>query len=263
MSKKEIAKVEKKEIISAEDKALMEMMSSDAAECQDNVDINDLIVPRIMIAQALSEVLKKKNEEKHIEEAEIGCMFNVLTKEVYKGDEGLIFVPVIRNISYVEWADRKSSGGILNNFGSDASAFLAAPKNDKGGKIGSQPGSEIIKTYNFYGYLFDLKTSNYSQVWIPMSKSQANSAKKLNSLIAMRKCPTTRSTLPCFAGAYKITTMISTNKKGDEWFSYNVENYDLTVKLPESGVQLYKSARDLFKASPKFVSTPQDEDDRM
>lgn len=263
MSKKEIAKIEKKEVISAEDQALMEMMSADSADCQDNVDINDLIVPRIMIAQALSTVLKKKNEEKYIPEAEIGCMYNVLTKEVIKGDEGLIFVPVIRNISYVEWADRESGGGILNNYGSDASAYLAAPANDKGAKMGSQAGSEIVKTYNFYGYLFDQKTNSFSQVWIPMSKSQAASAKKLNTLIQMKQDPTTRNTLPCFAGAYKITTVISTNKKGDEWFSYNIDFFDYTMKLPESGLQLYKIARDLFKASPKFSAAVQDEDDRM
>lgn len=244
-----------------EDKELLAMMSQDT-DCVDLPDVADVILPRLAIAQPLSEVLKKKNEVKFIEGAEAGCIYNTVTKEVFKGDEGLIFIPSKVIITYVEWADRNSGRGLINNFGTDATAYLNAPKNDKGGRIGSELGSEIIKTFNLYGYI--LKGEEFTQAWIPMSKSQAKVAQKLITLSLMLQDKQTKKTLPAFAGCYKLTTIGESNTKGD-WFSFNIEYQGLTILIPEVGVVAYQAAKNFYINLSKdpIVAAVADEDERV
>ena len=244
-----------------EDNELLAMMGTDL-DCVDVPNAEDVILPRLAIAQPLSEVLKKKNEVKFIEGAEAGCIYNTVTKEVFKGDEGMIFVPSKVIITYVEWADRNSGGGLLNNFGTDASAYLKAAKNEKGGRIGSEPGSEIIKTFNVYGYV--IKDGEFTQAWIPMSKSQAKVAQKLITLSLMLQDKATKKTLPAFAGCYKLTTIGESNTKGD-WFSFSIEYQGLTVLIPEIGVAVYQAAKNFYLNLSKdpITSAVADEDDRL
>ena len=252
----EIATNVNNELVSTEDMDLMSMMSADAQECVDLIESDDRIIPRIAIAQALSEVLKKKNEAKYIEGVEVGDMYNPTTREAIKGDEGFLFVPSKVIITYVEWADRDSGEGILNNFGTDATAYLAAPKNEKGARIGSKPKSEIVKTFNVYGHIVD--GDKHSPVWIPMSKSLASCARQLNTLISMQQHPKTGKALPAFACVYKFTSMIMSSGTKD-WFVYKVENQGMVTSI-----DLYNKGKAFYESlSKEPITTVADEDDRL
>ena len=63
---------------------------------------NEMIIPYIRLAQAMSPELKKK-EAKYIEGLDEGDIFNNLTNEVYPGDDGIKVIPCYVVTKYTEW----------------------------------------------------------------------------------------------------------------------------------------------------------------
>lgn len=241
MSKKnELAAVKNNSelMFSTNDAELMQQMAADSQEYTASVDVEDRIMPRLKLLQALSPELNKKDEEKFIEGAEAGDAVEVISKKVFKGEKGFLFVPVKNIISYVEFQGVGKGAKLINNFGSDPSAYVNAKRDEKGKAIGSKPDSRIIKTYNLYGFVYDHAEKSYTTAVIPMSGSKAAVAKKLNSLTIMSK-------LPAFSNIYLFTSIAQSNADGD-FYNYTIKNVGMTLAIPELGKEIYKDAKELF-----------------
>ena len=173
---KEIAtKEESNELMFSVDESALQQMSDDAAEHIDDTNPDDIALPRLRILQSSSDHVKKSTPE-FIKGAEEGDLFNTLTKSVTKAEDGLFFVSAKRRVVYLEWKDQEAGGGLINNFGEDPSAFLSAEIDDRGRRI-SKDGHEIVKTFDFFGYVVDIKEGSSSEVIISMSKTSAKKAK--------------------------------------------------------------------------------------
>ena len=90
-----------------------------------NEDVNteDLQVPRLKLIQAISDELKKNNPL-YNPKAEAGDLLNSVTKQLFKMEEGLYVI----NLRFVKrwnvWRDRKyKGGGLCGSFETEAEAI--------------------------------------------------------------------------------------------------------------------------------------------
>lgn len=248
MTSKEVVVKKQNEIsFSSLDDELLMQMSEDSSEFQHSVDQEDITTPRIKLLQSGSPEIKKSNV-KFVEGAEVGDLFEVMSKTVYKGSEGILFVPVKTIINYIEWEGEGLTSKLVNNFGSDAT-FYTKQKNenkitDKGKVMGSAPNRTIVKTLNFYGFVFDKQNNTVSPVVIPFSGSKMKIARNLNSMILSRKDQNGKS-LPSFACVYSVKTVMESNEKG-EWSNFDISPVGYTLAIPQVGKSIYNQAKELF-----------------
>jgi len=120
-----------------------------------------------------------------------------------------------------------------------------------------------------FGYVVDMKTYNYSEVLISMSKTQVKKIKQWNAMIRSLTDIKTGNQLPSFAGVYKIKTTPESNDMGS-WFNYDINFAGYTIAIPQVGSIIYKKAKDfadLVKSNAIKVdhneNTTQDNSDKM
>jgi hypothetical protein len=239
------------------DESAVNLMNADAQEYTDNTSPDELTIPRIRIIQSGSEE-RKKASSSFIKEAEEGDAINTLTKEIFKGDVGFLFIPIFKRIVYLEWKDRAKGGGLAKNYGEDANAFLSAAVDQDTGKRISVQGNEIVKTYDFFGYIVDMKNKKASEVVISMSKTQAKKAKNWNTIMRNLTAKDGKQ-LPIFAGVYKFTTAPESNDKGS-WFNYNIDFAGYTLAIPEVGKIAYEKAKNFIQSIKDIKVSYEDED---
>lgn len=246
MTKNEIAKKEtkNKELMFGADETALNKMSQDAAVHVDDTNPDDIAMPRLRILQSASDQVKKSSSD-YVFGAEEGDLFNTLNKTIYKAEDGLLFVPAKRTVVYLEWKDQSTGGGLVRNYGDNAEPFLNALEGENGKRM-SKAGNEIVKTYNFFGYVVDVKTKTAQEVVISMSKTQAKKAKHFYALIRSLTDKNTGKQLPEYAGVYKLTTVAESNDKGS-WFNYNIEPVGYTLGIPEIGARIYSQAESFAK----------------
>ncbi len=246
----EIVKKNKTEMFKVTDKKALDLMSKDAENHVDGTAIEDLEMPRIKILQSGSPEVKK-SDPKCIKGAEEGDTFNTLTSEVTKAKDGFYFVPVQRRITYIEWKPIDSGGGMVNKFGTDPSEYLKLDTNDKGAKV-NEAGNEIVKSYEFLGYVINKQTMTFQQAFIGMSNTKAKKARKLNSFIMKLSDEKTGKTLPEYAGVYDFSTIPESNDK-NSWFNYDIKQFGYTLGIPKIGDMLYEKAK-AFAIEKSFES---------
>lgn len=146
----------------------------------ESLSASDVTIPRLDLVQALSPCLKK-DDAGYIPGAEVGLMFNSVTRKLY--GKSVKFVPVTVVKQFNIWKDRKAGGGFKGSFenmiqAEEAKKAIVAEAGD------SPKNYEIIETAVHYGLLIDADGS-VSEISIPMSKSKLKVHRKLNSLVRM------------------------------------------------------------------------------
>jgi len=278
MSKNELIKNTNTDLIfSDEDQGLMAQMIQDSDDYGHSVDQEDIITPRLKLIQALSPELKKA-DPKYIEGIEAGDMIEALSKQVFKADEGLLFIPIKNIVNYLEWQGIGSNSKLINNYGGDATFYLkqksANQIDDKGKVKGTKSDSRVIKTYNFYGFIYDTSTRSVSPLVIPMSGSKSKIAKGFNSVISMRCDQTSGKRLPAFAGIYRIKSTPETYN-GESYLNYEIKPLlnsagkpASILAIPEVGSRIYMQAKETYDSlkelTPNLAFKDEVEtDDRM
>lgn len=229
------------------DDELLSQMSEDSSEYQHSVDQEDFVTPRLKLLQSLSPELNK-GDTKFVSGAEMGDMYEVISKRIFKAESGILFIPVKTIINYIEWEGEGKSSKLVNNFGSDAT-FYTKQKNDnrlnaKGKVIGSAPNRTVVKTLNFYGFIFDNEQNSVSQVVIPFSGSKMKVARNFNTLIIGRK-DKSGNTLPSFSCIYHLKSIMESNEKGS-FANFDISPVGYTLAIPQVGKIIYTQAKELF-----------------
>lgn len=214
MAKNEVATANSTALAASAD---ADMFGAYAGEGLENVTANDILIPRLVIAQALSPQVSKKKAE-YIEGCEIGDIIDVGTGERFP--EGVIFLPVLYRKEWLEWAPRESGDGLVNVH-ADASILEQCTPNDKG-----QPtlpnGNTIAETAQFYGLNL---SAGRRPSFIPMASTQLKKARRWNTLASgekLRRGDGSEFTAPLFYRTYMLTSAEEGNNKGD-WSGWKVE----------------------------------------
>lgn len=171
----------------------------------ENVSSSDIMLPRIDVIQAIGPQLKSK-DEKYIEGAKMGDLFNTLTSELYP--EGVNIIPVTFFKQYLVWEDRdKGQGGLQGVFDTLSEAEAKAAENDLW---------EAVETPTHVVVILDDDGNPVSEATIPMAKSKYKVSKRFNSLVRLNGGDR-------FSRVYTVGSVDDTGPKGD---FYNLTVHD-------------------------------------
>lgn len=231
---------------SALDDELLAQLGEDSSEFQHSVDQEDITTPRLKLLQPLSPELSKA-DNKYVQGAEVGDMYEVVSKTLYKAEEGIKFIPVKTIINYIEWEGEGKTSKLINNFGSDATFYIsqknAGRVNEKGKIIGSALSRTVVKTLNYYGFILNETDNSVTPVVIPFSGSKMKVARSLNTLILNRKIKGV--SVPSFTCVYHIKSLMESNEKGT-FANYDISPYKLVFDIADHGKIIYNQAKELF-----------------
>lgn len=179
----------------------------------EDLDRNDIQLPRIALAQGLSPQIQK-GDPKYIPGLELGDMFNTLTGEVF--GQGPIEFTVVRRDKprYVEFNPLERGGGVKDpNVPADDSRTQFGPNGEK---------PVATKFFDYVILMLPLNGENPLSTLIALSMkgTALKVARQLNTLMKFRNAP-------IFAGKYTLTAGTAKNSKGT-FATYVIKNSEAT-----------------------------------
>lgn len=228
--KKETAKkTETKEIVKNDAGAMVlndrpDWLDPESFRGSEDVGVNDIILPRIDVLQALSPQIKKSDPQ-YIEGAEQGVIFNTVSGELY-GEE-ILFIPVKFAREFIVWQDRKLGGGFNGAF-----PTLDEAERERDA-LDSPDNYEVVETHVHYILLMH-EDGRLEEAVLSLAKSKRKVSRKLNSLVQM--VPGDR-----FARVYKLSAIEVDGPKGEYW-SFEVKSLGFATKQAwEKGQATYEA----------------------
>jgi hypothetical protein len=189
-------------------------------------DSSEMQIPFIRVLQALSPQLNKKKPE-YIEGAAQGDLFNTVTGEHWKGEEGVTVIPCFQTTKYLEFVPRDMGGGFKGEIPANSSILQQTTRN--GSKEMLPSGNELVKSDQHFCLVLG-DDGSYQPAVIDMKSTQLKVSRRWKTQIAMQKAkhPTTgaMTTPSVFATMWKLTTTEESNDQGS-WNNYQVEKIGL------------------------------------
>jgi hypothetical protein len=168
----------------------------------EGIGLDEIRLPRLAIAQGLSPQLVP-GDSKYIEDLKQGDMFNDLTGEIF-GRGPIHFVPVRRDVRYIEFRPRSEGGGVLD---------LNVPANDPRTQWTSEDGIRVAPAAtHFVEFVVLLLRAGEQPAPIVLSIKTTNkwnrgAATSLSSFIKLRNDA-------IYGGVYTVQSKPEKNDKG-------------------------------------------------
>jgi hypothetical protein len=206
----------------------------------ENVKAKDVVIPRLVILQALSPQLNKKKAE-FIEGAEIGDFCNVATGDIYK--ESILVVPCHFATAYMEWT--KNRGGLAGNHGDDPSILSKTTQNDKRENI--LPNGNVIQEQAQWFCLVQ-NGAQWQRSFLPLKATNLKHSRKWLTL-----CQTETVQLPngefwkppLFWRSWKLIIVDDSNDQGD-WATFRPEKGELIMDI-DPNRQLLRMCKSFYE----------------
>ena len=206
----------------------------DSKEGNEEVTLDDVVLPRLSLCQGLSPQLKK-SDPKYIESLKLGDIFNRLTGEVLGSEVNV--VSIMFRKEYLAFQDRKAGGAFGGSFPTEADARRSISEREDASSW------EVTQADVNYVLLLDADNKPTGTAAISMTRTQIKAAKKWNSLILQCKGPR-------YATIWKLKSVEESNSQG----SYS--NWDVSRVGYITDESLFLLAADTFKSmSEKGVAT--------
>jgi len=187
---------------------------------------DEMQIPFIRALQALSPQLNKKKPE-YIDGAEQGDLFNTVTGQVWKGEEGVTIIPCYQVTKYLEFTPRDMGGGFRGEISPTNPVLQQTTR--QGSKELLPTGNELVKSDQHYCLVLDGEGS-FQPAVIDMKSTQLKVSRRWKTQIAMQKIKHPKTgqmiTPPLFATEWKITTVEESNDQGSR-FNPSVEKVGL------------------------------------
>lgn len=212
----------------------------------------DMAIPFLNVLQTNSPQVSKANKDKHIAGSEAGMFHNTVTNEVFDGESGLAFIPVLTEHCYVLWRPRTEGGGFVRKVdfnGSEAKQILASGKvNDKGIPLSTE-GYEMKDTFYVYALALDENGDVNGVVVIPFVSTKIKAYRHYMSKLRMHK---QLGKAPLYAHRARITTVGATNAHGD-FFTVEINPLNdgddpILASIIEPGDELLNVAREMSQS---------------
>ena len=211
-------------------------------------DAEDMIIPRIKIAQALSPEVKAGS-------VKIGDVFNTLTLDTLTDK---VFIPVCKFNNNVYWRDRADGGGIICRAadgkvgqwedGSQRYCSQCRKCEFDNSKKGREAIPVCTKYINFLGFFED----DYMPIILSFSKTNMAEGKKMYSMAKV-----TRQNIWNFG---YILQSVERHKNGNDWFVINPVSAGQTS---EETRMIAKELFDQFAATVTSIRYDMDEQKDM
>lgn len=235
----------------------------DAGSGLEGIRSDDLAIPFLGIIQSNSPQ-RKKSDGAYIQGADEGMVFNNVTNELFKEDEGVWLIPAHFESKMVHWRPREEGGGFLGTYDPDDPILKDTTRD--GAKEKLADGTYFVKTSQFY-CIQVYPDGNYKRVVLPMASTQLKKSRRWNTMMMeqTRVHPKTgrRFTPPSFATKYHLATQPEENDRGS-WYGWRIlEAKPLDL---EQEYDLYQAAKQFKESITKGdvqTSTPPPEDDEI
>ena len=207
---KEVAMTKGKQAVAAFD------YGEDAGAGFEGTTTADLSIPFIGILQSNSPQV----EEKDPEGAESGMLFNTVTRELFKGDEGIVFLPCHKEMAYVEWIPRDKGGGFVGLHDADSQEVRDAIQDNGGKRVGRLAigENELIETHYVYGLV--LNDSGDLPIGFAVISFTSTKIKPFRDWTTAMY--TLRGKPPMFANRARIKTVKQANDRG-KFYNFRIE----------------------------------------
>ena len=194
-----------------------DLIMSNAGKGLENITSEDITIPRLSIIQANSPQRKKK-DEKYIENADEGDVFNTVTNQVYK--EPLTVIPCAYRKTYVEWIPREKGGGFVAAYDIRPSDTTTDPTTRKSFL---KNGNQLVDTAEHY-VIIKRDDDTFESAVLTMTSSNLTVSRKWNTLLKMKKINVKGQMIepPSFMYEFTLSTVQATNDQGT-WQKYKIE----------------------------------------
>lgn len=227
--------------------------SEDAGAGMEGTDAQSFAIPFLKVLQKNSpEVDEASGAE--IEGARAGMLLNTVSRELYDGKAGCLFVPCAYQRRFLRWAPRGS--GATQGFRGELLPEEVAGMREKGAVIdhkgqlyipsedGDLERSDRLRdTRNHFGVLID-KAGRPQNVLLSLASTQIKKSKLLMALLAgqRKEIKGKLITPPTFLFQVRIRTTPESNEKGS-WFGV-----DFALESEVEDVTTYAAAREFHAA---------------
>jgi hypothetical protein len=143
----------------------------------ENVEMQDMVIPRIELVQALSKCLEEGGSE-YIEGAKPGMFYNSVTRELY--GSSVTVCPVFFKKQYLCWRDRKKGGGFGGAYDTMQEAQTRIEQTENPDEW------EAIETAQQILLVVDRDTHETSEAVLSCARTKQKVSRQWNSLIRIQ-----------------------------------------------------------------------------
>ena len=217
MATKEVAKATAGEVLVLEDDDLLSEGTG-----LESVGTEDYALPFLRVIQSGSPQLKKSDPNKYIEGAEEGMLFNTLTNQCYKGEEGVAVIPCAYTKKYIEWVPINKGGGFVRD--DHPSNILSQTQKNDNRQFILPNENEIVETSQYFLILIENEESP-EQILLSCTSTQLTFARRWNTMLRTAQVKNAAGTsvlAPMFSYIYRLKTAAQSNNFGT-WHGLSVE----------------------------------------
>lgn len=226
-------------------------MFEDAAALAPQFERDDLSIPFLRVLQDMSPQAKPRDPA-YVAGAAPGDFLHTITKQVWKGEQGLLVLPVHYEKRHIEWKRREDNGGFVADHGYKPELAATTTRDEKNRDI-LPNGNHLVATALYYLLVVQLdergKLTDVTEAVLALTSTQLKVSRLWNTMMrgTTIEDPVSGARRPAqtFYRAYKLTTKVESNDKGS-WYGLSVE-VGPTVEQLQDGVELYTSGRNLAK----------------
>ena len=203
----------------------------------EEVTTDDLQMPFVRILHAMSPQLKK-SDASFIGGAGQGDIFNTVTAQVWRGDKGILVLPVYYQLKYIEFVPRSQGGGFVGELAGNSQEVRNAVRDKDTHMEMLESGNELLKSAQHYVQIVH-EDGSLEQAIIDMKKTQLKKSRLWNSMMMMQR--DNGKLKPSFSNVYRLSTTEDSNDKGS-WYTW-------TIKLegPAPSKDAYLEARGFYE----------------
>lgn len=193
----------------------------------ENVEMQDLVIPRIELVQALSYCLEEGGAD-YIEGAKPGMFYNSVTRELY-GPQ-VIVCPVFFKKQYLCWKDRKKGGGFGGAYDTmqEANERIARETEE-------QEAWEAVETHQQIVLVVNPDTHETSEAVLSCARTKQKVSRQWNSLIRVNG-------FDRFSRLYELFGVDDENSAGEKFKNIGVRYVDF------ASMPVYKAAEALYNS---------------
>ena len=217
MATKEVAKATAGEVLVLDDDDLLSEGTG-----LESVGTEDYALPFLRVIQSGSPQLKKSYPNKYIEGAEEGMLFNTLTNQCYKGEEGVAVIPCAYTKKYIEWVPINKGGGFVRD--DHPSNILSQTQKNDNRQFILPNENEIVETSQYFLILIENEESP-EQILLSCTSTQLTFARRWNTMLRTAQVKNAAGTsvlAPMFSYIYRLKTAAQSNNFGT-WHGLSVE----------------------------------------
>jgi hypothetical protein len=234
---------------------LSSLLEEEAGAGLENFTTDDMQIPFIRILQALSPQLNKQ-DSMYIKGAEQGDIFNTVTQEIYKADEGVVVVPCFFEKKFLEFALRSSGGGFIRELSPDDKDITLTTREGAAEILPS--GNELVRTHQHLVQVLSPHTNEFAPAVLDMKKTQLKVSRRWNTMKNGIRLPSGKP-MPLYGTAWYITTIAESNDQGS-WYNYKVDRVtEISEKLEAMMLEARTMYQSFRKGEVKMAAASADE----